>query len=156
MAAGVAEAPGATLVNFGMSGFSRSSLVSFCSDSETSSAVAWPTRLYPRVIRGGGWDEDAGRLRSAARRKSDDDDWRGEDPNFPQSPWWFTSEPALSVGMRLVRPLHEPPAGERSKFWEADLPQIQADVDQRIESEGRGARGPVSPDLPAAIKRLTP
>jgi sulfatase modifying factor 1 len=119
-------------------------------------ALATPTRLYPRVIRGGGWDEDANRLRSAARRKSDDDDWRGEDPNFPQSPWWFTSEPALSVGMRIIRPLTDPPAEERSKFWDADLPQIQGDVDQRIDAEGRGARGPATPELPAAIKRLMP
>jgi formylglycine-generating enzyme len=68
-------------------------------------AVNWPKRLYPRVIRGGSWDETAASLRSAARRRSDDDNWREEDPNFPQSPWWFTSEPALSVGFRPIRPL---------------------------------------------------
>jgi formylglycine-generating enzyme required for sulfatase activity len=118
-------------------------------------AIAWPTKLYPRSIRGGSWDEDAERLRSAARRGSDDDDWRAEDPNFPQSPWWFTSEPALSVGMRPIRPLHEPPAGERNKFWDADLPQIQADVDQRIDQEGRGARGVTNKELPEMIKRVT-
>ncbi len=116
-------------------------------------SIAWPTKLYPRVIRGGSWDEDADRLRSAARRGSDDDDWRAEDPNFPQSPWWFTSQPALSVGMRPIRPLNEPPAEERNKFWNADLPQVQADVDQRIDAEGRGARGIASPELPEAIKK---
>ena len=117
-------------------------------------AIAWPTKLYPRSIRGGSWDEDADRLRSAARRGSDDDDWRAEDPNFPQSPWWFTSEPALSVGMRPIRPLHAPPAGERNKFWDADLPQIQADVDQRIDQEGRGARGVTNKELPEMIKKV--
>jgi formylglycine-generating enzyme required for sulfatase activity len=117
-------------------------------------AIHWPTKLYPRSIRGGSWDEDADRLRCAARRGSDDDDWRAEDPNFPQSPWWFTSEPALSVGMRPIRPLTPPPPEERGKFWDADLPQIQDDVDNRIDQEGRGARGVSNTDLPAAIKQL--
>jgi formylglycine-generating enzyme required for sulfatase activity len=118
-------------------------------------AVNWPTKLYPRVIRGGGWDEDAPRLRSAARRGSDDDDWRGEDPNFPQSPWWFTSDPALSVGMRPIRPLNEPATvAEKNKFWEPDINQIREDVDNRINQEGRGSRGVTSPDLPAVIEKL--
>lgn len=117
-------------------------------------AIQWPTRLYPRVVRGGGWDDDAEALRSAARQPSDDDDWRAEDPNFPQSPWWFTSEPALSVGMRIIRPLEAPPLAEREKFYEADLDQIREDVDQRIDSEGRGARGVADKKLPDAIKQL--
>ena len=117
-------------------------------------AIAWPTKLYPRVVRGGGWDDDAAGCRSAARRKSDDDDWREEDPNFPQSPWWFTSEPALSVGMRPIRPLREPTAEEKVKFWEADLDQIREDVAQRIDQEGRGARGVANKDLPEALKKL--
>jgi formylglycine-generating enzyme required for sulfatase activity len=117
-------------------------------------AIAWPTRLYPRVVRGGGFEDDAAGCRSAARRKSDDDDWREEDPNFPQSPWWFTSQPALSVGFRLVRPLHAPPLEDRSRYWDADLEQIQADVDQRIDQEGRGARGVAEPGLIELLKRL--
>ncbi len=118
-------------------------------------AVGWPTKLYPRVIRGGSWDEDADRLRSAARRGSDDDDWRGEDPNFPQSPWWFTSQPALSVGFRPIRPLSEPATmAEKNKFWDADIDQIREDVENRINQEGRGSRGVTSRDLPAAIQKL--
>ncbi|MEX2175580.1 MAG: formylglycine-generating enzyme family protein [Pirellulaceae bacterium] len=117
-------------------------------------AILWPTKLYPRVIRGGGWDEDADRLRSAARRGSDDDEWRIEDPNFPQSPWWFTSEPALSVGFRPIRPLHEPAKAERNKYWDANLAQLQSDVDQRIDQEGRGARGVATKELIEAIENL--
>ena len=30
--------------------------------------LAWPTELYPRCVRGGSWDDDPDRLRSAARR----------------------------------------------------------------------------------------
>ena len=118
-------------------------------------AIGWPTKLYPRVIRGGSWDEDADRLRCAARRGSDDDDWRGEDPNFPQSPWWFTSQPALSVGFRPIRPLNEPATmTERNKFWDADIAQIREDVENRINQEGRGSRGPATKELPAAIQKL--
>jgi formylglycine-generating enzyme required for sulfatase activity len=117
-------------------------------------AVGWPKKLYPRVVRGGGFEDDAGGCRSAARRKSDDDDWRAEDPNFPQSPWWFTSQPALSVGFRVIRPLREAEITERNKFWDADIEQIQADADQRIDQEGRGARAVATPQLLDAIKKL--
>ncbi len=117
-------------------------------------AIQWPTKLYPRVIRGGGWDDDAEALRSATRQPSDDDDWRAEDPNFPQSPWWFTSEPALSVGMRIIRPLQAPELADRAKFWDADLDQLRDDVAQRIDNEGRGARGVADKNLPEAIMQL--
>jgi len=117
-------------------------------------AVAWPKKLFPRVVRGGGFEDNAAGCRSAARRKSDDDDWREEDPNFPQSPWWFTSQPALSVGFRHIRPLTEPTLADRAKFWDADIEQLQADVDQRIDQEGRGARALANPQLLDAIKKL--
>jgi sulfatase modifying factor 1 len=119
-------------------------------------AIAWPTKLYPRVVRGGGFEDDAAGCRSAARRKSDDDNWREEDPNFPQSPWWFTSQPALSVGFRPIRPLKVPDLAERNKFWDAGLEQLQGDVDQRIDQEGRGARAFANPQLLEAIKKLEP
>jgi formylglycine-generating enzyme required for sulfatase activity len=117
-------------------------------------AIAWPKKLYPRVVKGGGFEDDAPGCRCAARRKSDDDDWRSEDPNFPQSPWWFTSQPALSVGFRPIRPLKVPPLDERNKFWNADVEQLQGDVDQRIDQEGRGARALANPQLLDAIKKL--
>jgi hypothetical protein len=97
---------------------------------------------------------DPENCRSAFRLGSHDDDWRSEDPNIPLSPWWFTSEPALGVGMRILRPLQAPPQKEREKFWRADLKEIQEDVDFRIEEEGRGALGYVDPTLPKAIKEL--
>ena len=82
---------------------------------KAADAVKWPTVVYPRVVRGGSWDEEPDRCRSAARRPSHDDDWRAEDPNIPQSPWWFTSDPAQSVGFRIVRPL-EPLAPESVSY----------------------------------------
>jgi formylglycine-generating enzyme required for sulfatase activity len=123
--------------------------------TKAADAVSWPTKLYPRVARGGTWDFDPEQCRSAARLPSSDDEWRREDPNFPQSPWWFTSGDALGVGFRIVRPL-SPPAerAAREKYWQADIEQIREDADNRIDSEGRGSRGLVDKSLPAAIKQL--
>ena len=118
------------------------------------SAVRWPTKLYPRAIRGGSWDDDAVRCRSAARRASHDDDWRGEDPNEPKSPWWFTSQPSLSVGFRIVRALDPLPAAWRPRVWDADLPSIREDSDRRIDFDGRGARGVAVPELVETIRTL--
>lgn len=120
----------------------------------STAAVAWPKKLFPRVVKGGGFEDDAAGCRVAARRKSDDDAWREEDPNFPQSPWWFTSQPALSVGFRPIRPLNGPPLAERNLFYDANLEQLQGDVDQRIDQEGRGARALANPQLLDAIKKL--
>jgi formylglycine-generating enzyme required for sulfatase activity len=117
-------------------------------------AIAWPTKLYPRVVKGGGFEDNAAGCRVAARRKSDDDDWREEDPNFPQSPWWFTSQPALSVGFRPIRPLNSMSAEDQKKFWDPDHEQLQADVDQRIDQEGKGSRALAIPQLLEAIKKL--
>jgi sulfatase modifying factor 1 len=121
---------------------------------KSTDAVAWPKKLFPRVVKGGGFEDDAAGCRVAARRKSDDDAWREEDPNFPQSPWWFTSQPALSVGFRPIRSLHTPPLAERNLFYDANLEQLQGDVDQRIDQEGRGARALANPQLLDAIKKL--
>jgi sulfatase modifying factor 1 len=122
---------------------------------KSTDAVAWAKKLFPRVVKGGGFEDDAAGCRVAARRKSDDDSWREEDPNFPQSPWWFTSQPALSVGFRPIRPLVVPSLEERNKFYDADLEQLQGDVDQRIDQEGRGARALANPQLLDALKKLS-
>lgn len=104
-------------------------------------AIAWPTKVYPRVVKGGAWDDDANQCRTAARLPSHDDKWRAQDPNFPQSPWWFTEVPALSVGFRPIRPLTPPKTiAEKNKFWQAELPDISDVVKQRIDEEGRGTR----------------
>jgi formylglycine-generating enzyme required for sulfatase activity len=79
--------------------------------------LALPTKLYPQVARGGSWDDDEpAKLRSAARRASNND-WKQQDPQIPQSVWYFTD--AQFLGFRLVRPLHEPTAEEKKKLWDA-------------------------------------
>ncbi len=76
----------------------------------TVNPLAIPTTLYPLAVRGGGWDDEPNMLRSAAREGSHED-WKQQDPQIPQSIWYFTD--ALGVGFRVVRPLNEPSEEER-------------------------------------------
>lgn len=77
----------------------------FKSGTPAPSPVLLPTdKRYPHVVRGGSWDDDAARLRSAARRASAPE-WSLRDPQEPQSIWWHTE--AIFVGFRVVRPLEE-------------------------------------------------
>ncbi|MES2705564.1 MAG: formylglycine-generating enzyme family protein [Verrucomicrobiota bacterium] len=73
-----------------------------------------PVTLYPRVVRGGSWDDETDRLRSACRRGSSDV-WKGMDPQLPKSRWFHTS--AQFLGMRLVRPLRLPSLEEMHDAW---------------------------------------
>ena len=117
--------------------------------------IHWPTQLFPRVLRGGSWyTESEAECRSGARRQSDDDEWRYNDPNQPQSPWWFASEEGQTVGFRIVRPQSPPPRKDWGIYWDADLQQIVRDADRRILHKGCGKRGLVGPDLPEAVDQL--
>ena len=69
--------------------------------------VVLPTAAeYSYVARGGNWDSDADKLRSAARLGSNKE-WSVQDPQRPQSIWWHTD--ATFVGFRLVRAVEEQP-----------------------------------------------
>ncbi len=72
-----------------------------------------PTLVEPCVVRGGSWDDDPDQLRSAARRGSHID-WKQQDPQIPQSVWYYTD--AQFVGFRLVRPLEEPSAEKKAQY----------------------------------------
>ncbi len=76
------------------------------------------SKVYPKVLKGGGYDSDAGLLRSAARIKSDPQ-WNRRDPQIPRSKWWLTDAP--SVGFRIVRPLKQPTAKEAEAFFKLYL-----------------------------------
>jgi len=66
------------------------------------------------IVRGGSWDTDAARLRSASRDRSYDW-WLQGDPNEPKSKWWFCAGGNF-VGFRVIHPL----VGEKPK-----MPDIQ-------------------------------
>jgi len=97
----------------------------FYSIEATNAPLAIPTQLYPRVVRGGGWDDEAPLLRSAAREGSSED-WKEQDPQIPQSIWYHTD--AQSLGFRIVRPLVEPSEAEKAAKWEKTAP-VQKDAD---------------------------
>ncbi len=115
-------------------------------------SITWPESFDQRVVRGGSFQDDAEQLRSAARLASEDEDWKGQDPNFPLSPWWYTDDPARGVGFRLFRSYQPLSDDVITKFWEIDNEDIQMDVDMRL-SEGRGVLSPIDPSLADDIKQ---
>jgi formylglycine-generating enzyme required for sulfatase activity len=94
---------------------------------------AWPTTLYPRVVRGGSYLDPAERLRCAARRGSSPS-WKRRDPQLPPSIWYHTD--ARFVGFRVVRPLREPTEDERRRAWSADVDEVRR-VLERQRNGGR-------------------
>ncbi len=84
-----------------------------------------PLTEYKRVVRGGSWDDGIRRTRSAARMQSSID-WKQQDPQIPQSIWYFTD--ALFLGFRVVRPLTEPADAEKAVKWDkSEPPQVDRD-----------------------------
>ncbi|MBI1842956.1 MAG: SUMF1/EgtB/PvdO family nonheme iron enzyme [Verrucomicrobia bacterium] len=69
---------------------------------------------YPQVAKGGSWDDEPKKLRSAARRGSDKS-WKMQDPQLPKSIWYLTD--AQFLGFRVVRPLQAPSAEEMRRYW---------------------------------------
>ena len=75
--------------------------------------VTVPGTMYPRVVRGGSFDDDPTWLRSAMRITSDIS-WMVQDPQIPKSVWYHTD--ANFVGFRVVRPLRVPTPEEAAKY----------------------------------------
>jgi formylglycine-generating enzyme required for sulfatase activity len=73
-----------------------------------------PKDLYPHSVRGGSWDDDRDKLRSAARTPSKPS-WKKRDPQIPRSDWWFTD--ASFVGFRVIRPVKPPTQQEIEAYF---------------------------------------
>lgn len=83
-------------------------------DSTLINPWAQPTKLHPRTVRGGSWDDPAEELRCASRIESSKK-WKERDPQIPKSFWWNTDSPF--VGFRIIRPYHQPSPEEQEAFW---------------------------------------
>jgi hypothetical protein len=114
-------------------------------------AINWPDSPENRVVRGGSFQDELERLRSAAKIKSADEEWKSEDPNVPLSPWWYTNDPARGIGFRIFRSYQPIDTEMISKFWEIDHEYIQQDVDARVD-EGRGVRTAVDANMAKDIE----
>jgi formylglycine-generating enzyme required for sulfatase activity len=95
--------------------------------------LRWPSEPYPHVVRGGSFDDDAEKLRSAARRGSHKG-WKIQDPQIPKSIWYLTD--ARFVGFRVVRPFQPPPVDEWARYWEPDVDSIR----EVLEKQRQGGR----------------
>jgi sulfatase modifying factor 1 len=83
----------------------------FCSDWYQTDAYArytdenikdpkGPENGEEHVIRGGTFNDMAGKLRSSARDHTRNDDWLKTDPQMPKSIWWYSD--CFNVGFRVV------------------------------------------------------
>ncbi|MGJ8724139.1 MAG: formylglycine-generating enzyme family protein [Roseibacillus sp.] len=88
----------------------------------TTNPWFFPTKRYPRVIRGGSWDDDPDMLRSDARLASDKN-LKIQDPQTPNSIWYHTN--AQHVGFRVVRPQTIPSVEEMHLFWNSDFLSVE-------------------------------
>ena len=77
-----------------------------------------PQVIHPRTVRGGSWDDDADKLRSAARSFSSLK-LQKRDPQVPKSFWWYTDSDF--IGFRLVSPKNQPTIQEQQTFWQLVL-----------------------------------
>jgi formylglycine-generating enzyme required for sulfatase activity len=92
-----------------------------------------PATIYPRVVRGGSWMDDPEQLRSAARLSSTEE-WKAQDPQLPQSVWYYTD--ATFIGLRVVRPLRQPTPKEAAAY---DIDEVQrVDMIDYMELKGAG------------------
>ena len=79
----------------------------FYAKSPKKNPLNGPKTTEPCVARGGSRD--------------DDPDWKQQDPQIPQSIWYYTD--ATFVGFRIVRPLEVPSVGEQKKVFGGGPPQ---------------------------------
>lgn len=80
-----------------------------------------PTKLYPRVLRGGSWKDTADKLCCTSRQASNSK-WKRRDPQIPKSNWWHTDAPF--IGFRIVRPKVQPSKEDIKAYWLKAIPDF--------------------------------
>ncbi|MBS1950415.1 MAG: hypothetical protein OJF59_000342 [Cytophagales bacterium] len=87
-------------------------------DQEKDPIAPKASMKYPKVLKGGSYQDKAQSLRINHRIKSDPS-WNKRDPQIPKSKWWLTD--AADVGFRVVRPLKQPTPEEVEEFFKKYL-----------------------------------
>ena len=82
--------------------------------TSTDNPLMQPTKKHPITLKGGNFRDDADKLRSAARLKSDLK-WNARDPQIPRSKWWNADAPV--IGFRIIRPVKQPSPEEAEQFF---------------------------------------
>ena len=70
---------------------------------------------YPRVARGGSWDDDDPALMRSAVRRASSKEWKRQDPQLPKSIWYLTD--AKFLGFRIIRPLQVVTPEQLDQYW---------------------------------------
>ena len=89
-------------------------IATYFQDSASQNPWVEPSRLHPRTVRGGAYDDPAIEARCANRLESTLN-WKRRDPQIPKSFWWNTDAPFL--GFRLVAPEAGMSADDQLFFW---------------------------------------
>ena len=85
---------------------------------QLSNPWVYPIKRYPRILRGGSFDDFAEDMTSASRSTSDKN-LKILDPQTPNSIWYHTD--AQNIGFRVVRPQEIPSVEEMHLFWNSDF-----------------------------------
>lgn len=88
--------------------------------------------IFPRTVKGGGFESDPVDCRSSARVPSDRE-WQVRDPQLPKSLWWNTE--TFWVGLRVVRPVNPPSKEEQNKYFNVDAPRIKEVLKQQSDRQ---------------------
>ncbi len=90
------------------------------------------TTIFPRTVKGGGFESDAEDCRSSARIASESE-WQIRDPQLPRSVWWNTE--TFWVGFRIVRPVNPPSLAEQNRYWNVDAKRIKEVLEEQSDRQ---------------------
>ena len=86
--------------------------------SSISNPWIFPTKRYPRVFRGGSF-EDFPEDQTSSSRATSSNTLKKDDPQIPRSVWYHTH--GQKIGFRVVRPQTIPSVEEMHLFWNTDF-----------------------------------
>ena len=113
-----------------------------------------PDTITGRIVRGGGFVDNADICRSANRLAHDEVKWKDQDADLPTSTHWLASDDFMHIGFRIMRPL-TPISQEKAAdlgIWDATVESLVENIEVRVD-EGRGAIGLVDTKLPSLLRQ---